>query len=491
MTTRLRLVAALITLSSAVAAAQVSYQGNLVVVQDPSGSINNLLGMNNTAILPSKQEQFCRAAFNAARAGGLADEFDGVVTFTSWEGISDLDNVWQGSPIRADGTGYGRQNAPWANTYNSSKIGQCVFMGTLGRTQGFLGGFGPEALPADPEADWAPSLGFQIPGVKSLTGIEMLGHEYGHHWLIGAEFDQLDTRGRQHFIRGFSGADDQGQGGNPNQHYSHYADSRSVMYGSCIRDLGNGSFELKGCPRKYSHIDQYLMGLRASTEVDPMMVLEDPANPGKGADVIALGRTSSGTTVSGYTRHDITGQELVNAMGSRVPASPGARRCWRVAFVVVLAPGQTTMPQTMLDKVNRYLNKWGPWFNWATDGRGTMDTRITGNGCETFTGDAGVVLPVDAGTPEVDAGLVFEDAGVVVEPDAGTPEEDAGVIEQPDAGPLEEVADGGTPPSKWDTYVPYDTGKIRPGCGCSAPGGGELFGLLTALAVIARRRSRR
>ncbi|MDP3157913.1 MAG: hypothetical protein Q8N23_34905 [Archangium sp.] len=470
----------LLTISVA-SRAQVSQVGDILVVQDPGGSINALVGMENMAIFPSKQEQFCRAAFNAARAAGVPDLFDGVISFTASETLSDIDNVWQGSPVRSDGSGYARANSPVVNSYNSTKVSQCVFMGTLGRTQSFFGGQGPEALPSNPDADWSPSLGVQIPGVTSLTGIEMLGHEYGHHWLMGVEFDQNDGRMRQHFIRGFSGADDQGQGGSPNQHYSQFADSRSVMYGNCITDLGNGSFQVKGCARKYSHIDQYLMGLRSPNEVDPMMVLEDPANPGKGSDAIAFGRTSSGTTVNGYTRHDITADEVVRAMGARIPASPAARRCWRVAFIVVLAPGQTTLSQTMLDKVNRYRNRWGPWFNMATDGRGTMDSRVTGNGCVTFPSDVDAGVPVDAGSMDPDAGMVEVDAG----------EPDAGPMEAPDAGQtMEEVDAGTTGPSKEDTRVPFDTGKIRPGCDCSAVSGGELFALLAGVIALARRRAR-
>ena len=269
MLARLRLVATLVTTISAAAMAQpVTLNGDIVIVQDPTGSITDLVGMNNSSIFPSHQEQFCRAAYNAARAAGIPDLFDGVITFTAAETLTDLDNVWQGSPVRSDGSGYARQNSPSMNTYNSSKLGQCVFMGTLGRTQSFFGGAGTEALPSNPDGDWAPSLGVPIPGVTSLTGIEMLGHEYGHHWLMGVEFDQNDGRGRQGFIRGWN-AGTENQAGYANQHYSYWADSRSVMYGSCIRDLGNGSYELKGCERKYSHIDQYLMGLRASTEVDP------------------------------------------------------------------------------------------------------------------------------------------------------------------------------------------------------------------------------
>ena len=342
MTVRFRLALTALASISAVASAQpVSLVGDIVVIQDPGGGINALVGMDNMSIFPSHQEQFCRAAFNTARAAGIPDLFDGVITFTASETMTDLDNVWQGSPVRADATGYGRQNAPWMNSYDSAKLGQCVFMGTLGRTTSFIGGgFGPESLPANPDSDWSPSLGISIPGLSSLTGIEMMGHEYGHHWLMGIEFDQNDGRGRQHFIRGFSGQDDMGQGGSPNQHYSAFADSRSVMYGSCIRDLGNGSYEVKGCERKYSHIDQYLMGLRSPNEIDPMMVLEDPTDMGRGVDAIGYSRTSSGMTVTGKVRHDITGDEVVRAMGARIPGYPNAPNCWRVAFIVVLEIGR-------------------------------------------------------------------------------------------------------------------------------------------------------
>lgn len=472
---------ALVLFVAGVASAQsVGLAGNIVIVQDPNGAITGLVGMDNTSILPSHQEQFCRAAYNAARAGGLTDDFDGVVTFSGAETLTDIDNVWQGSPVRSEGTGYARDDSPWKSSYDSTKIGQCVFMGTLGRTTSFIGGgFGPEALPANPEDAWAPSLGIPIPGVQSLTGIEMLGHEYGHHWLLGIEFDQNDGRGHQSFIRGYSsqsGSEGGSDQGSPNQHYSHLADSRSVMYGECITDLGGGSFKFEGCPRKYSHLDQYLMGLRAPSEVSPMMVLEDPASPGQGVDSIAMGRTSSATTVSGLTRHDITADEVIAALGARTPGAPTAKSCWRVAFIVVLAPGQTQLPQAMLDKVQRYEAAWGPWFSFATDGRGTMDTRIIGGGCQVpedggvtiAPDDAGVTL--DAGTPELDAGTPGE------EPDAGEIAPDAGVV----------ALDAGTDAPNTD-YVPIRT--LEKSCGCSVDSGGFLA--IAGLALLARRRVRR
>ncbi|MEW5742426.1 MAG: hypothetical protein AB1938_26145 [Myxococcota bacterium] len=473
------------------ALAQVSTVGDIVVIQDPTGAITNLVtSMTPTSIIPSQQEQFCRAAYNAMRTV-LPDQYDGIISFSTSEDITDLNNVWQGSPVRSAGSGYGRQNSPWVNTYNGQKISQCVFMGTLGRTAAFFPGLPrTEPLPPNPDSPWMPSIGVPIP-IPSLTGIEMLGHEYGHHWLMGIEFDQNDGRGRQHFIRGYLASGDPMTQGSPNQHYSHFADSRSVMYGECITDLGNGTFELRGCPRKYSHIDQYLMGLRAASEVSPMMVLEDAAMSGQGVDTVAMAANSSGSTVSNMIRHDITADEIIRAMGARIPAYPMAQNCWRVAFVVVLAPGQTTIPPAMLQKVEAYRARWGPWFSFATDGRGTMDSRINGNGCVVNPPtDGGVVVVPDAGQP--DAGQ--PDAG---RPDAGDPEEDAGIIEpdageQPDAGgeiiPEDAGAQGrDAGPSKWDTYVPNDTGKIRPGCGCGATGGFEVMALLGLLGAVLRR----
>lgn len=495
MVRRLLLLAPLI---AGLAQAQVSINNDIVIVADPSGAINGLVGMGNMGIFPSKQEQFCRAAFNAARAGGLGDNFDGIFSFTTSEALSDLDNVWQGPPVRSAARNIGRDTGfLTTNTYTSQKLSQCVFMGTLGRTAGFIPGLppGPEALPSLPDSPWAPSLGIQIPGVQSLTGIEMLGHEYGHHWLNGVEFDQADGRGRQHFIRGFGGENmENGQAGYPNQHYSHLADSRSVMYGECITDLGNGSFRFEGCDRKYSHIDQYLMGLRGACEVSPMMVLEDPANPGKGADVIAMGKGTSATTRSGLTRHDITAEEIQRAMGVRAPAYPHASRCWRVAFVVVLAPGQTQVPPAMLAKVERYRQRWSQWFTNATDGRGVMRSNVSGPGCPVQTPiadpcdlDAGVVWP-DGGVyvPE-DAGVIEEDAGVI-EPDAGVPEVDAGQPDagqpEPDAGTVEPVLprDGGVP-----QCLSCDTTKIKDGCNCNTVDPASFLVAFVLLFAMRRR----
>lgn len=459
--------AALITLVASTAAlGQISTVGDLVVVQDPGGQITNLL--TGGAVLPAPAEQFCRAAYNSARSL-LPDDYDGVITFSTYEGWNDINNVWMGPPVRADATCIGRTDAPWAGTYNSTRLGQCVFMGTLGHTTPFFPGVPPaEPLPADPDADWAPSVGIPLPGVKSLTGIEMLGHEYGHHWLLGLEFDLADGRGVQSYIRATTGQDPESNSpGHPNQHYSDLTDSRSVMYGECITPLDGGTYLLAGCERKYSHLDQYLMGLRAPSEVSPMLVLEDLAAPGQGTDSVSMSRTSS-RTQGNLLPHLVGAQDVIRAMGARVPAYPDAKRCWRVAFVVVLAPGQTAIPPAMLQKVQAYQRRWTPWFSSATDGRGAMETRLGNYPCPN------PVVDTDAGV-EPDGGA---DAGV--EPDGGA-EVDAGSGEPPDAG--HEPVDAGD-----QCLSCGETKKLRPGCGCGQAGGFEALGLLALATVLALRR---
>lgn len=465
------LVSVSVFLWAAAALGQNFDMGDIVVVPDPRGEINGLITELGGSIYPSMQEQFCRAAYNQMRASAHPDVYDGVITFTAANGINDLANVWQGSPVRSAGKNIGRDTVNFqTSAYNSSRLSQCVFMGTLGKT----GPIPNEPLPADPDKPWSPSLGVPIP-IPSETGIEMMGHEFGHHWLLGIEFDLADGKGKRHFIRATStsGGGEGGGGSNtPNQHYSLLADSRSVMYGSCITPKGGNLYQLGGCPRKYSHIDQYLMGLRGADEVTPMMVLEDPASPNEGVDSIPYATGSSGKEVSG-TPYMVTGESIVRAMGARDPAYPTAKNCWRVAFIVVLAPGETTLSPAMYQKVERYRQRWSGWFSFATDGRGTMDSRALGDGCIFGYNPDGGTYVFDAGQPVVDAGPVEEsDAGVVLPED---PIDAGGGTTGPgDAGLC--------------VGVNCDIGQIRPGCGCGSASGLEVFAGLSLLAAVLRRR---
>ncbi|MBI3181324.1 MAG: hypothetical protein HYZ28_04200 [Myxococcales bacterium] len=446
------------------AQAQVSTVGDVVIVADPNGTITNQMWIPG----------FCREAFNAVRAGGFADIYDGIFAFSAYEGWNETQNTWYGAPVRYTAQGIGRSGTNLLGQgFNSSKLSQCVFMGTLGSLSVFPGFPPHEPLPPNPD-DLVRAFGL----FSGQTGVEMLGHEYGHHWLMGVEFDRNDGLGKRHFIRGCEGGSDPSQPCDPNQHYSALADSHSVMYGSFVTDLGGGSFKLEGGVRRYGLLDQYLMGLRAPTEVPPMMIVDPGTGEGDPSQPLPKGssRTATGTRV------DVAVEDVVRAMGTRVPAYPSAQSCWRVAFVVVLAPGQTSAPPAMLQKVEAYRKRWGPWFSFATDARGTMDTRLSGAGCIAPPTDGGTVVQ-DAGTVPADAGVA--DSGVA---DAGTEPVDAGSEPGNNEPPVQPATDGGNGPSKWETLE--DTGKLKPGCGCGAAVGANLLALAAAMLLLRRRRIR-
>jgi hypothetical protein len=181
------------------------------------------------------------------------------------------------------------------------------------------------------------------------------------------------------------------------------------------------------------------------------------------------------------TEYDVGATEVIRAMGPRSPAYPSAQSCWRVAFVVVLPPGQTTVPTAAWTKLLKYQQAFPAWFNQATDGRGRIETRLHVNGC--------LLPPPDAGVVDVDAGTEPGDGGSELPPG------DGGVVDVGDGGTTDPAADDAGRPTHDNTQVPLnDTGRLRPGCGCSEGGAVEGLSMAFAIAAIlelARRRGDR
>ncbi len=430
--------------------------GEIAVVEDTTGSINGSMFL---------QSSFCIDAAKGLYAQ-FPDQYDGVVSFST-EAFNDIQNVQQGTPVRQSTQGLGY--SLWNNgaTYGSpSKLEQCVFMGSLGK------------LPQSPDGPATVLLGLPL----GISGVELLGHEYGHHWLLWVTFDKNDGKGKQDLLRGYEQGT--GSGGQPtgssNGHWSYYANSISPMYGSKITALGNGQYKFEGADRKYTELDQYLMGLRDKTEVSPMWALDDGSHHGNASVPVAKG-SSAGNGNASFTRVDFTIDDIIRAEGPRNPAFPNTPRCWRVAFVLVSSQGHTATAAEIA-KMDAYRTRFEQWFTTATDGRGKMDTRLNGNGC--------LAPPFDAGTPVVDAGSDAgqSDAGIV---DAGAPS-DAGTAGDDGGTSADDGGTGGVPdagPSKDDTKVDLGTAKIRPGCGCGALNvDGAWAGLLALGAWVSRRR---
>lgn len=445
-----RALCTLVLLASSVALA--ADQGNISVIQDVSGVIHTPGGP-----LDAMQVHFCR---ETAKQFYLShpDQFDGLITFST-KTLNDFDNVQQGTPVKQDEGGIGRTPFNWTSQYGSAgKLSQCVFMGSLPK------------LPGSPDSYVAGPFGLPF----GLTGVELVAHEYGHHWLLSVNYDKGDGSGPHDLLRGY-------ESDSPNNHYSSYADSHSVMYGSFVTDNGNGSYTLNGGDRKYSELDQYLMGLRGPSEVSPMLVINDGSDHGSPAVAQQKGST---TTMSG-TRVDVSIDDIIRANGPRTPDVSSSQKCWRVAFVLV---SEGTTPPTASDvaKLDSYRQRFSNWFTWATDGRGTMDTTLAGTGCGTnHTGsgeDAGTVTPQDAGTQQQqDAGN-----GPNETPDAG----ENTSIQPEDNTPPGETVDTAT--TQGGGYNHDNISKLHPaGCGCSSLPGAELAAGMLALAMLRRRRRAR
>lgn len=427
--------------AASVASAGTYAVGEVAVVEDTTGSIHSSMFLQST---------FCRDAAKGLYAQ-FTDQFDGVVAFST-EAFNDLQNVQQGTPVRQSttGIGYGTWN-DGAQYGSAARLSQCVFMASLGK------------LPDDPNGMALLPFGFPL----GITGVELLGHEYGHHWLLWVTFDKNDGKGKQDLLRGYeSGGPNMGSA---NGHWSYYADSVSPMYGSKVTALGNGKYKFEGADRKYTELDQYLMGLRDKSEVGPMFALDDGSGHGSASVPVAKG--SSTTSMGTMTKVDFTIDDIIRAEGPRNPAYPNTQRCFRAAFVLVSGQGKTASAADIA-KVDAYRTRFESWFRFATDNRGTMDTRLNGLGC--------VVPPVDGGTGVPDAG-VSSDAGTGFDAgtsfDAGTA--DAGVVADAGAGvDAGDVPDAGRPPTKEETEVKGND-RLKTGCGCSSGEGlAAVFGLL-------------
>lgn len=411
--------------------------GDVAVIEDTTGDIHSGFAL---------QQSFCRETAKKFLATH-SDEFDGLMTFTTAQ-LDDIQNTQQGTPVIWNTQGIGQTAFDHSAQYGSNhKLSQCVFMGSLGR------------LPQSPDGQVTVLFGLPL----GLTGAELMGHEYGHHWLLWTMFDKGDGLGARHLLRGY-------ESGSPNGHYNHFGDSGSVMYGSFITDHKDGTFTLAGGDRKYSPFDQYLMGLRAPSEVPDTFIVDDGSGEGSPSVPLKKGSTAK---VSGV-RVDVAIADVIRAMGPRVPDSTTAQKCWRVAFVLAHPAGQ---PPTAADlaKLEAYRARFKDWFSYATDQRGTMDLRLAGNGCASTTPP-----PQDAGVPVADAGVDMEDAGVIV-PDAGAESEDAGAV---GSGGVE--ADGGFVGDE------DELGTLRPGCGCSGSvGAGVAAPFLVMIGALRFRWRRR
>ena len=201
----------------------------------------------------------------------------------------------------------------------------------------------------------APSQ--KIFGENSILGI--LAHETGHRWLARIHFTNADRAISDQLL------------GRQLAHWSFFMDSDgSVMEGNEIEDLGGGAFRTTTSTEKYSRLDQYAMGLVTAADVPRWFFVDAPISDWSRED-----GPTAGIAITG-TRRDVLIQDVIAALGPRLPAAADSPRVHRQAYVFVRRASAVESPQDLARLAN-IREQFGPFFNRATENRMTVRTTLT------------------------------------------------------------------------------------------------------------------
>lgn len=290
-----------------------------------------------------------------------------------------------------------------------------------------------------------------------MSSAELLAHEWSHYWLAAMDFKKEGMLENHPGLRGCEGGNENGCG--PNQHWSgDFSDGNSVMYGGDITDNGDGSFTYYfGNPKKYGPLDQYVMGLRAPEEVGDLFFLcssADIEQCREGNPAVPAPKSSAPSTKTGLHKHVVTMDDIIRAMGPRVPSSAESQKHFNVAFIIANKNGFYPFPQ-QLQKLETLRVRMQEWFTWATDGRGTICTELDGD-CENNTGNDDDIIP-DEDTFTIDNNITPDEE---ITPDESVTDNNI----TPDETD-EEVKDENTETPDNSTDHPAD--EEETGCGCT------------------------
>jgi hypothetical protein len=199
------------------------------------------------------------------------------------------------------------------------------------------------------------------PGQKFLgenTTLSVIGQEVGHRWLAYVEFrDRTGTRSKA-----LLGRDD--------AHWSFFFDSdASVMEGNDIEDLGGGQFRTVDAVRRYSRLDQYMMGLIPAGSVPTFFYVENPVSTKSRSDAPSIGVSFTGT------RRDVLVEDIIAVNGPRIPSPADSPKVQRQAFIYIVSNGRST-DAAQVAKLDRIRDQWVTFFRLGTENRMTADTRL-------------------------------------------------------------------------------------------------------------------
>ncbi len=139
------------------------------------------------------------------------------------------------------------------------------------------------------------------------------------------------------------------------------------MGGGFFTRQSDGSYRARALNAGYSWTDLYLMGLASPEEVQPWFYLANTNPP------LPLAYWPPDNIVVEGTRHDVNVNQIIAAHGARNPTVNWSQKEFRVAFVLVTAPGKDPTDAEVA-KLNQWRTLLERNFVIATGGRGKLST---------------------------------------------------------------------------------------------------------------------
>ena len=285
------------------------------------------------------------------------DDYDFVVIFSNFDFTMPADGNARGfyTTVKNDTYGLGIDQIDNTNLYNTT------LNGSSGRLQGTIDMGNLSKLVSDPLDP------------KFKETLYVLSHEIMHRWAARVKFKDLSNNNSSALL------------GKDGSHWSFLLDSGgSLMYGNRWQDNGNGTFTSlmpQSEQKFYSPLDLYLMGMIDKSRVPPMLLIDSP-----GVDAAQL--PQAGVTITGTAR-TVTIDDIISAMGPRVPDAASSQKSFKTAFIFVTRPG--TFAGDDLYKIENVRNGAVTRFSILTDGNAIMQVASTPK--EDIPSNPGVLPP--------------------------------------------------------------------------------------------------
>jgi hypothetical protein len=206
------------------------------------------------------------------------------------------------------------------------------------------------------------------PVVYGMNTLQLMGHLIGRAWapyagvmIGGRRRSDLIGQSRYGYQTGFPF---------PTQTWNFYMDTdASLMGGNEIKENGDGSFTTVDATKRYSRLDQYLMGLIPASAVPPFFFVR--TNPSLPWQAPQVGQTFSGQKVNVQISQVIKANNV-----PRVPSSENSQKQFKNAFIYFIAP-ESTADSRQLAKIDRIRTAWEKFFKTATNQHASIDTTLT------------------------------------------------------------------------------------------------------------------